>query len=81
MAQARYRQKPVSVELRPGHKGGVLVNFLSPQRALTPGQLIAFYQGSRLWGCATIEKTAPSYFRRGILSVEHLAESFFWGPE
>ena len=43
----RYRQKPQ--KSRVVEKGGILmVEFLDPQRAITPGQVCAFYNGERV---------------------------------
>lgn len=43
----RYRQKPQ--KSRVVQKGDILmVDFLEPQRAITPGQVCAFYDGERV---------------------------------
>jgi len=50
LAQPRYRSEaaPVSVEFL--DDGALMVTFDRPQRALTPGQICAFYEGDRLLG-------------------------------
>lgn len=44
-AKIRYRQKEVPCELRNESEGRIAVSFEQPQRAVTPGQSIVFYQG------------------------------------
>lgn len=53
-AQPRYRAKaePVTVEAT---EKGVKLSFVKPQRALTPGQICAFYAGGRLLGGGIFE--------------------------
>jgi tRNA-specific 2-thiouridylase len=54
-AKFRYRQpdQKVRVHLQPG---GADVEFQDPQRAITPGQAVVFYQGELCLGGGTIEK-------------------------
>ena len=56
-AKVRYRQgdQPCSVAL--DAKGVLQVMFDRPQRAVTPGQSVVFYQGERCLGGAVIEQT------------------------
>jgi tRNA-specific 2-thiouridylase len=49
-AQIRYRQRPVLALVKPGKKGKVNVVFSARQRAITPGQSVAFYQKEELIG-------------------------------
>jgi tRNA-uridine 2-sulfurtransferase len=53
-ARTRHRQpdRPCRVEALPG--GGLAVRFDAPQRALTPGQFVVFYEGETCLGGATI---------------------------
>ena len=46
----RYRHQPAPAEIMPDGQGGVGVVFREPQRAITPGQFAAFYQGEELLG-------------------------------
>ncbi len=52
LAQPRYRTPAVEAELRIGEEGGAEVVFRDAQRALTPGQICAFYKGEVLLGGA-----------------------------
>ncbi|MDP3859620.1 MAG: tRNA 2-thiouridine(34) synthase MnmA [Stagnimonas sp.] len=54
----RHRQPlaDCSVSLLPD--GGVLARFAQPQRAVTPGQYLALYQGRECLGCGEISATA-----------------------
>jgi len=54
-ARARHRQPDRSCRVTPGADGTLEVLFESPQRALTPGQFIVFYDGPVCLGGATIE--------------------------
>lgn len=57
-AQVRYRSPAVPATLSPGVKEW-RVDFDTPQRAVTPGQAVVFYQGNEVWGGGTIEETSP----------------------
>ncbi|MCS7021018.1 MAG: tRNA 2-thiouridine(34) synthase MnmA [Gemmataceae bacterium] len=46
----RYRHAGVAAVVRPLSQGQVEVRFVQPQPAVTPGQAVAFYDGSRLLG-------------------------------
>ncbi|OPX87411.1 MAG: tRNA-specific 2-thiouridylase MnmA [Pelotomaculum sp. PtaB.Bin117] len=54
-AQVRYNGRPAPATMAPLPGGGVKVCFHSPQRAITPGQAVAFYHGDCLVGGATID--------------------------
>lgn len=53
-AKARYRAAEVDATLYPEANGQVRVVFEQPQRALTPGQAIVFYDGDIVLGGGTI---------------------------
>lgn len=53
-AKVRYRQADQECEVNFARDGKLEVEFAQPQRAATPGQTIAFYQGDRCLGGATI---------------------------
>ncbi|MDF2568317.1 MAG: mnmA, partial [Oscillospiraceae bacterium] len=53
--KTRYRQKETPATIFP-HEQGVLVEFDEPQRAITPGQAVVFYDEEVVVGGATIMK-------------------------
>ncbi len=54
-AMTRYRQPDQACTALGGPHGTLRVRFAQPQRAVTPGQYVVLYQGSRCLGGATIE--------------------------
>ena len=54
-AKFRYRQKDSEVTVRLQDDGTVRVDFLNPQRAITPGQAVVFYDGEVCLGGGTID--------------------------
>jgi len=65
--QVRYRTKPVqgAVELLEG--GRMRVQFAQPQFAVTPGQSVVLYQGSRLLGGGFIARPLHNQLEAGAL--------------
>jgi tRNA-specific 2-thiouridylase len=55
-AKARYRMKDVSATIEPAEDGLVHVIFDEPQRAITPGQAVVFYDGQYVVGGGIIER-------------------------
>ena len=55
-AKIRYRQADQQCQIENLTGGGLRVVFDKPQRAVTPGQYIVFYQGARCLGGAVIEQ-------------------------
>jgi tRNA-specific 2-thiouridylase len=53
-ARIRYKAEAAPVELTPAARGRVAVRFLTPQRAVTPGQTIVFYNGDVVLAGGTI---------------------------
>jgi tRNA-specific 2-thiouridylase len=56
MAKTRYRQQDQACELIVSNEGYQVI-FDEPQRAITPGQSVVFYQGETCLGGGIIEKT------------------------
>ncbi|RLA58333.1 MAG: tRNA 2-thiouridine(34) synthase MnmA [Gammaproteobacteria bacterium] len=57
MAKVRYRQPDQACTLSP-RGNGYRVDFEQPQRAVTPGQSVVFYQGELCLGGGVIERTS-----------------------
>ena len=55
-AKARYRMKDVPATIEPCDDGLVHVIFDEPQRAITPGQAVVFYDGQYVVGGGIIER-------------------------
>ncbi len=56
-AKIRYRHTAAPATVIALSNGGALVQFAEPQSAITPGQAVAFYDGTRLLGGGWIEGT------------------------
>ncbi len=56
MAKARSRMAEQPAKISPLGNGAAAVEFLEPQRALTPGQAIVFYDGDTVLGGGTISE-------------------------
>ena len=58
MARIRYRQPLVEARILKLESGNLNVEFTKPQRAVAPGQFIAFYNADELIGSAVIDRAA-----------------------
>jgi tRNA-uridine 2-sulfurtransferase len=56
-AKVRYRQQDQSCTLSHSSEQGYRVDFEIPQRAITPGQSVVFYQDACCLGGGVIERT------------------------
>ncbi len=56
LAQPRYRTPAVPAEFLPDGGGGAELRFRDPQRALTPGQICALYDGDTLLGGGVFQR-------------------------
>ena len=63
-AKIRYRQEDQACTLHAAENGPALIAFDEPQRAITPGQSIVFYQGDLCLGGATIASVGRSYYEQ-----------------
>ncbi|MBF8262690.1 MAG: tRNA-specific 2-thiouridylase mnmA [Parachlamydiales bacterium] len=63
-AKIRYRQKDVPCEILLNDDTTLRIAFNDPQRAVTPGQSIVFYDGDITLGGGVIRQAGPSYFER-----------------
>lgn len=61
-AKTRYRQTDQRCTVTDAADGGLLVRFETPQRAITPGQYVAFYEGPQLLGGARIHQTETNHW-------------------
>jgi len=55
-AKIRYRHAGVAATIRATTDGGAVARFREPQTAVTPGQAVAFYDGTRVLGGGWIEE-------------------------
>lgn len=55
-AKIRYRQEATPAVITPGEPGVALVDFEYPQRAVTPGQSVVFYDGDTVLGGGIIRE-------------------------
>jgi len=58
-AKIRYRHREAEATITPMDEGKVYVKFRAPQRAITPGQAVVFYEGDVLVGGGTILISLP----------------------
>lgn len=56
-AKIRYSAKAADAVITPERDGRVKVSFTEPQRAVTPGQAVVYYEGDYVVGGGTIENT------------------------
>lgn len=68
-AKPRYRAKDVPATIRDLGGGRIAVTFAEPQRALTPGQAIVFYQGKTVVGGGTIDTVGEEAAGPGMEDV------------
>jgi tRNA-specific 2-thiouridylase len=59
-AKARYKAEPAAATLLESRGSAAVIRFERRQRALTPGQAIAFYDGDEVLGGGTIERSRRS---------------------
>ncbi len=67
-AKARYKAEEAGAVIEPWGEDGVRVVFDAPQRALTPGQTIVFYDGDVIVGGGTLT-TPPAQHASGAAGV------------
>lgn len=64
-AKVRYRQADQPCIIQRMENGRAWVTFSTPQRAVTPGQSIVFYEGTTCLGGGVIAQAGPSYYQLG----------------
>ncbi|WP_068471187.1 tRNA 2-thiouridine(34) synthase MnmA [Candidatus Protochlamydia phocaeensis] len=64
-AKVRYRQIDQPCTIQKIEAGKAWVTFANPQRAVTPGQSIVFYEGTHCLGGGVIQQAGPSYYQQG----------------
>ena len=69
-AKVRYRQADQPCRVTLTTAGMLLVHFDQPQRAVTPGQYVCFYDGAVCLGGALIEQAESTYADTGV-DVDH----------
>lgn len=65
-AKVRYRQPDQECFIKSVEDGKALVSFAIPQRAVSVGQSVVFYDGDTCLGGGTISIAGPSYYSRGL---------------
>lgn len=70
-AVARYRAEGASAVIEPAGEGRIRVVFDAPQRALTPGQAIVFYDGDVVVGGGTIRSVSGASRERVARASAH----------
>ena len=60
-AQPRYRAKSEPVHITPTEDGKLKLKFVRPQRAITAGQICAFYDAGTLLGGGVFEQVKSAY--------------------
>lgn len=65
-AKTRYRQPDQECEVTLKTNGTLSVTFDQPQRAITPGQSVVFYQGEECLGGAVIDQATQPLFQSDI---------------
>lgn len=64
-SKIRYRQPDQSCTIQHIHDGQALVTFDIPQRAISPGQSVVFYDGNICLGGGVIQSAGSSYHQQG----------------
>lgn len=64
-SKVRYRQMDQSCVIEKIENGQALVTFPNPQRAVTPGQSVVFYDGDVCIGGGIIQQAGLSYYHQG----------------
>lgn len=71
-AKVRYRQEDQSCVIESGGLDRLKVSFDLPQRAVTPGQSVVFYDGEHCLGGAVIERAGPTLHELGFTGLPPL---------
>lgn len=67
-AKTRYRQEDQKCRLSEEADGRIRVDFADPQRAVTPGQYVVFYDGEICLGGGVIAEVGPSLYKEQLIT-------------
>lgn len=71
-SKVRYRQVDQPCVIQKIEEGQAWVTFSNPQRAVTPGQSVVFYDGTVCLGGGIIQQAGPSYYQLGKSLPENM---------
>jgi tRNA-specific 2-thiouridylase len=71
-AKSRYRQADQACTVIVGESNTARVEFASPQRAITPGQYVVFYDSDVCLGGGVIDATASANGTENIVAIGHI---------
>ncbi len=72
-AKIRYNSDEADAEIVPAEDGQVVTRLIEPQRAISPGQAVVWYDGDYLVGGGIIDRqlSGPQTDAEGLQSVGH----------
>lgn len=58
-AKIRYNAEPADAVIYPGENGEIITRLIEPQRAISPGQAVVWYDGDFVVGGGVIDRQLP----------------------